>query len=178
MSCDEQWRPVVGWQGYYEVSSRGRVRSLPRTIMRSNGKPQTFKERILRPAPDRNGYLAVTLCRDGVARTVQVHVVEFAAFNGPLPRGMTVDHRDRNETNNDIGNLRLATNQQNAANSKLSTANTSGFKGVSQTASGKWQAQIFVDGKSRYLGSFDNPEQASLAYRREAEAEFGEFANA
>jgi NUMOD4 motif len=49
MNPTEQWRVVVGWEGFYEVSNLGRVRSLPRTIVRRNGVRYRVRERILKP---------------------------------------------------------------------------------------------------------------------------------
>ena len=95
-----------------------------------------------------------------------------------------LDHRDGKRTNNQICNLREATVSQNAANKKLQINNTSGFKGVRGRADSagtiRWQAKVEVrhDGrrKSITVGTFDTPELASQAYRKEAEKHFGEFA--
>lgn len=77
-----------------------------------------------------------------------------------------VDHRDGDGLNNKWENLRLATKRENALNSKRSSANKSGLKGVSWHAGGKkWQAHC----GPKYIGLFDTPEQAHAAYMCEAE---------
>ena len=98
------------------------------------------------------------------------------------PEGMIVDHIDQNPLNNRRSNLRLATPAQNVANTGARQRTrdgtpTSGFKGVSLCRrSGRFRAQVFVEGKSRSLGYFDSPDLAARAYDRAAEAEWGEFA--
>jgi len=91
------------------------------------------------------------------------------------PEGMGVDHVDGDGLNNRKGNLRLATKSQNAAWSGIYSNNTSGYRGVTKYRD-KWMGQIIVRGKKRYLGLFERPENAALAYDVVAELEFGEFA--
>lgn len=88
-----------------------------------------------------------------------------------------IDHRDTNPLNNAIGNLRRATRILNLGNTKLSKANTSGLKGVCRSGE-KWRSYISVEGRRRYLGTFDTAEQAHSAYVAAAKRQFGEFARA
>lgn len=93
--------------------------------------------------------------------------------------GQQVDHADCDGLNNTRENLRFATDVQNAVNKRLTIRNSSGFKGVSwNRLCRKWQAHIVLDGKSRYLGLFDEPEAAHAAYVSAAERAYGEFARA
>lgn len=92
-------------------------------------------------------------------------------------QGEQVDHIDGDGLNNLDDNLRIATRQQNRANSRKSRTNTSGFKGVSWSKSSKkWMAQIVVDGKRHYLGVFEHKERAAKAHDRAALHHHGEFA--
>ena len=91
--------------------------------------------------------------------------------------GCQVDHINRNKLDNRRENLRLVTAQQNRFNSGIQSNNTSGYKGVCQTESGKWQAQIALDRKSIYLGLFDDAVSAAKAYDTAAVALFGEYAS-
>ena len=89
-----------------------------------------------------------------------------------------IDH-EKDRTDNRIANLRSATRQQNNANRSIASNNKTGFKGVCFDKNrNKYQATIMVDGKTRYLGRFDKPEQAHAAYCGAAEKFFGEFARA
>jgi hypothetical protein len=92
------------------------------------------------------------------------------------PRGMLVDHMNRDTLDNRRGNLRLATNAQNQANRRLSKNNTSGVKGVSwYEGVGKWVAHITVDRRRIHLGHHDTIEAAARA-REAAEIRYqGEF---
>lgn len=88
-----------------------------------------------------------------------------------------VDHINHNGLDNRRSNLRLATYKQNAANSRLSSNNTSGYKGVSLRKDiGKYSAKIRVDGKLLHLGYFQKPEEAAEVYDKAAILHFGEFA--
>lgn len=82
---------------------------------------------------------------------------------GSLPNDQ-IDHIDRNPSNDAYHNLRVVTNEGNSWNKGLNSNNTSGIKGVWRNArSGKWVAQITVDGKTCYLGTFSNKDSAAQA---------------
>lgn len=89
----------------------------------------------------------------------------------------SVDHINRDKLDNRKSNLRYCTLSQNQANRVAPKTNTSGYKGVCyEKRNGKWRAHIRVNGKQRFLGYFDNPEAASMAYTVAAQYHFGEFA--
>ena len=93
------------------------------------------------------------------------------------PEGMIVDHINRNSLNDRRRNLRICTRKQNVRNGGPSRRSSSRFKGVSFCRkSGKWIASISYNGKSMYLGSFDDEIEAARAYDRKARELFGEFA--
>ncbi len=96
---------------------------------------------------------------------------------GATDPSIFVDHISGNHMDNRRENLRLATNSQNRANSKLPSTNTSGRRGITwHRQSGKWQASIGVRGRYIYLGLFADPDDAARAYRTAAETHFGSFA--
>jgi len=104
---EEEWRPVVGYEGSYEVSDLGRVRSLPR-----NGTRREIV--ILRAFRDCTGYHRVNLRRIGIVQR-GVHQLVAAAFIGPRPKGMMVCHWDGDCGNAALENLRYGTAKENAA---------------------------------------------------------------
>lgn len=111
----EEWRPVVGYDGCYSVSSNGSVRSEMRRVAHPMGGTVELPTRILRQSRMGAGYLKVALCRDGAQRTRSVHQLVAEAFIGPRPSGMEVAHKDGCKTNNKAINLRYDTPSGNSA---------------------------------------------------------------
>lgn len=118
----------------------------------------------------------------GGRTTIQIRYKRYKAARlawllvvGEFPR-RRVDHIDRDATNNRWSNLRLASTSQNAANSKLRSDNTTGFKGVYRTPY-KWTSFIKVMGKQIHLGNFDTALDAAKAYKRASRRYFGKFAH-
>ncbi|MCC2030629.1 NUMOD4 motif-containing HNH endonuclease [Microbacterium allomyrinae] len=109
----EEWRAVVGYEGVYEVSDHGRVRSLNRLDSRGRRR----RGQMLRPATHKEGYRHVSLRRDGVAKTRKVHLLVLAAFVGPRPIGLVGCHRDGDPGNNEVRNLRWDTQRSNVLDS-------------------------------------------------------------
>jgi len=106
---DEEWRPISGREGSYEVSSAGRVRSLERFRRGRGGHPTRVPARLMKLTPNR-GYLGLSL---GVGRYVQVHRLVAVAFlpnPGNLPE---VNHKDGNKANNAVENLEWVTHCEN-----------------------------------------------------------------
>lgn len=112
----ENWRPVPGHEGAYEVSDHGRVRSLDRGVWQSpsdrgRGYWRRVKGQVLRPAPmTKQGHVSVCL---GRGNSQCVHSLVAAAFLGPRPEGADVCHRDGDATNNRAGNLYYGSRSQN-----------------------------------------------------------------
>lgn len=102
----EAWKAIDGYEGY-EVSSLGRVRSL-----------KFGKEKFLKPGNNGWGYLVVNLCKDGKVKRMKVHRLVASAFI-PNPLNLeTVNHKDKNRTNNNAGNLEWMTRTDNLAYSQ------------------------------------------------------------
>src|ERR1700739_2066652 len=89
----ENWRPVIGYEGFYEVSDQGRIKSVARVIIRSDGRPKSIHEHILKQVMH-GKYYAVSLWRSGIGRSIDVHRVVAVAFIGPCPDGEWVCHNN------------------------------------------------------------------------------------
>lgn len=109
----EEWRPVPGYEGMYEVSNQGRVRSIDRVIVRNNGVSQMVRNRILRPELNRWGYERVHIYRKGRGEGFFVHRLVLLAFAGPCPEGMEVRHLNGNPADNRLPNLQYGTSYEN-----------------------------------------------------------------
>lgn len=121
-----------------------------------------------------DGYIRVKVN----ARAYYAHVIVFEMFNGKVPEGYDVDHIDRNRSNNDPRNLRLATRTENKFNGPAYRSNKSGYRGVSfHKRIGKYAAGFRKDGKSVHLGYFDDPEVAHQEYLKAAQQHVGSFAD-
>ena len=110
----EEWLPVPGWEGLYEVSNHGRVRSVARIIQRSTA-PQAIRERILEAPIGDHGYPRVNLSRDGRPIQHTVHRLVLEAFAGPCPPRMEALHWNGVKTDCRLSNLRWGTSAENTA---------------------------------------------------------------
>lgn len=116
---NEQWKSIPGYEGFYEASTMGRIRSVDRIVLAYNARGRRLVEQkrqgkiLIRANPDKTGYLTTCLCRDGKSKTKRVNSLICAAFHGPAPAGMICCHWDGNKLNNKPDNLRWDTHKAN-----------------------------------------------------------------
>lgn len=101
---EEEWRPIPGYEGYYEVSDLGRVKSLPR---------RGTKGGILSPISKNNGYLTVALFKDGKSSKKQISRLVLEAFVGTPEGYMEACHNNGRRADNRLSNLRWDTHRKN-----------------------------------------------------------------
>ena len=109
----EIWKDIAGYEGIYQVSNKGQVRSLDRVIKKLSGE-RIVKGRIIKPSANLKGYLFVYLYRDGCGKMRTIHRLVAEAFipnHSLLPQ---INHRDEDKTNNDVDNLEWCDNLYNA----------------------------------------------------------------
>lgn len=114
----ERWLPAVGFEGLYEVSDLGRVRGLDRKIGHPRGGTRLWPGRVLKQTVMSNGYLEVSLCRDGTRVVRTVHSLVCEAFRGRAPDGYWVAHEDGEPLNCRADNLSWKTVAANMADKK------------------------------------------------------------
>ena len=132
----EQWKPVVGWEGLYEVSDHGRVRSLDRVVQRKDGQARQVKGRLLSQNFSAH-YLGVNLKKNGErGRTKIVHRLVLEAFVGPCPPGHQACHWDDNPANNRLDNLRWATRHENMLDRSRNGIDNNGTKNATHCQRG------------------------------------------
>lgn len=162
----EQFRDIPGYEGLYQVSNLGNVKSLPRMVLRNGKYPFVCKEKILKFHKNPSGYYCLTLNKDAKKKYFTVHQLVCVAFLNHIPCGheLVIDHINDNRLDNRIDNLHLVTQRYNAY--KTQGRYSSKHKGVSwHKKKKKWQASIYINNKLKYLGSFKNEHEASLVYQ-------------
>lgn len=110
----EEWKDVVGYEGIYQVSNFGRVKSMGRWVYRYDRvKPAYVKESFMTPSPGKSGHMRVNLRKNLKSETIYVHRLVLEAFVGPCPSGMEGCHKDDDPSNNRLKNLRWDTRHEN-----------------------------------------------------------------
>jgi hypothetical protein len=111
------WKTVLGYEGYYEVSNCGNVRSVNRIIIDINGNKLNYKSKQLKPASNKDGYLQVGLSKNCKTNSYCIHQLEALAFIPNPENKPTVNHIDGIKTNNYIDNLEWSTKSEQAIHS-------------------------------------------------------------
>jgi len=110
----ERWKWVVGYEGLYEVSDLGRVRSVDRVVRGKYGGPRNLVGKVMRLTPiTKCGYPSVRLSKEGVVTTVLAHRLAAVAWIGPCPDDQQVRHGPNGVADNSISNLSYGTRSEN-----------------------------------------------------------------
>jgi len=159
----EEWRAIAGYEGIYEVSNYGRVKSLPNR--RRNGRGDndfyTTKEIILKPGRmAQTGYLSVSL----KSKTHSIHRLVAKAFIPNPDSKRQVNHIDKNKQNNAVSNLEWCTERENTVHGFLGYKKSK-YPGISWSEDRKrWIVYISVDGVAKYIGRSDKEDIAHKIY--------------
>lgn len=129
----EKWKDILGYEGLYQASNYGRIKSLERFVESvSHGKPcmRHIRECIIQLQSHPTDYLQVNLHIDGKQKTYKVHRLVWEAFNGEIPEGVEIDHINTVRTDNRLENLRIVTHKENLNNPLSSTNRSKARKGM------------------------------------------------
>lgn len=162
----EEWRDIKGFEGKYQVSNFGRVRSLDRYVA-WRGTAKFFPSAMMKQTKSKKGYYLISLCT-GTHRgkfTDQVHRLVWKTFRSEVPSDLVVDHIDDNKTNNRLDNLQLLTNRDNCVKG-WRRHRTLPVGCYYREDTGKFASKIQIDKKKIYLGNFNCPTAAALAYQK------------
>ena len=110
---EEIWKPVVGYEGLYEVSSLGRVKSLEKTISREKNGKWIQSERILKNSHQGNGYLATTIYKNGKPKRINIHRLVCISFIPNTNKKPCVNHKNGIKSDNRPENLEWVTFSEN-----------------------------------------------------------------
>lgn len=170
LPTSEIWKDITGYEGLYQVSNFGNVKSLERLVKgKINNRLQ--KENILSKGlvgKLGNQYYAVTLCDNKKRKQIKISVLVAMAFLNHIPNGydgLTVDHIDNNPLNNNVNNLQVITKRENSSKDRKGISKYTGV--TFNKKSNKWRSQIWINGKNKTLGSFDDELEAHRAYQKE-----------
>jgi hypothetical protein len=163
----EIWKDIPGYEGIYQVSNLGKIKSIPRVTNNTKGCYIT-KELILKHSLCKSrGYPVVRVSIKSVRKTIVIHQAVAMAFLNHTPCGhkIVVDHINEDKTDNRVENLQVITNRENCSKSRLGKG-SSKYTGVSWSKSNKkWISQICVNGKREKLGYFNCELEASISYQ-------------
>ena len=154
----ETWKDIKGYDGLYEVSDLGNVRSL------QNWRGLSF--RLMIPTVQ-NGYLYLKLTKNGIRKKYGVHQLVAMSFLNHSPNGNTieVDHINFIRNDNRLCNLRLLKQRENASKSHLKSS--SQYTGVTFCKRrNKWRSRIVINRKEVFLGEFKTELEAHLEYQK------------
>jgi hypothetical protein len=114
VALNEIWKDIKGYEGFYQVSNLGKIKSLDRNIIIKNGRHRFFKGRLLQLNYDIDGYFMVCLCMPGKTQfSCNVHKLVAKAFVEGYKEGLVVNHKDGNKENNVSTNLEWVTVAEN-----------------------------------------------------------------
>lgn len=162
----EIWRDVEGYEGLYMVSSLGNIKSLSRTVIKSNGSVQVVVGRNLKPNKDTKGYLKVELSVNGKKKTRRIHQMVAESFLNHKPCGMDliVDHINNNRLDNRLSNIQLINCRENLTKDKRGASKYPGVHWHKRIK--KWCSSIRINGRLKHLGYFDNEKEAYKSYMK------------
>lgn len=109
----EEWKEIKGYEGLYQVSNTGRIKSLERTIIRKNGRPIQILEKCIAQQIMPSGYVRVNLSKDGIGHKYYVHRLVADAFIENPEQFPEVNHKNENKVDNRVENLEWCTPSYN-----------------------------------------------------------------
>jgi len=109
----EEWKDIEGYEGLYQVSNLGNVKSLKRVIVKKNGVSLPIEEKILKPSIASHGYRVVVLANKGQLKQMLIHRLVAKAFVDNPNNYKEINHKDGNKLNNNISNLEWCTYTEN-----------------------------------------------------------------
>ena len=163
----EVWKDLPEFEGYYQISSFGRGKSLERKVVKWDGF-RTVKERILKPTDRGREYLCFNLAKLGISKRYDIHVLVCIAFHGFIPCGhdLVPNHKDENKQNNYASNFEIVSSRKNISEAFMNKKTSSIYTGVTWVSkSSKWVSCITVGCTPYHLGYYKDEIEASEIYK-------------
>lgn len=168
---EEIWKDVPEYEGLYQVSSFGRIKSLGRLCASKCDSTRFVTERVLKPSVDGGGYESVELRSLLNNKRIKIHKLVAMAFLGHVPCKMefVINHIDGDKRNNNLENIEIVTQRQNSTICFRRDIDSfsSKYVGVSRNNKlKKWKASIMFNNNAYHLGLFDTEIEASNEYQK------------
>ena len=165
----EIWKDVPNYEGIYKCSNFGKVLSVGRFIYK-NGNPILLKRKILKSPLNKQGYENLRLCKNGIKKNYFIHQLVGICFLNydKSNKNLVINHIDGIRNNNNLNNLEIVTIRENCSVCFRKDRNTmtSKYTGVSKNKN-RWEANIKINGKPKYIGLFKTEVDAFNAYQNE-----------
>ena len=113
LNTNEEWKDIPEYEGLYQASNLGRIKSLERFRKGKNDSLVSVKERILKPSINHRGYYQVVLYKNSKIKAYRINRLVYEAFNGTIPENMQVNHINEIKSDNRLENLNLMTVKEN-----------------------------------------------------------------
>jgi len=153
----EQWKDIKDYEGLYQVSNLGNVKSL-----------KWGKERLIKLIITPRGYYQVNLLKNGKSKTFLIHRLVYQTFIGALVEGLVIDHINNIPTQNNTENLQQISQRANVVRGGCTKNRSSKYVGVGWfPPANKWVAKISINGKRKHLGLFECELEAAQAYQQQ-----------
>ena len=152
----EEFKDIPNYEGIYQVSSFGRVKSL--------NYRNSKKVRLLKISKTKKGYLCVGLYKNSISKNWNIHKIVAITFLGHVPNGhvIIVDHKNNIKAHNFKWNLQLISVRENTSKDRKN--GKSKYTGVYKERN-NWKSAMLINGKNKHLGMFDTEEEASECYQ-------------
>jgi len=170
---NEIWKDIIGYEGLYQISNLGRVKSLERIIMCKNNSKKKITEKIKKQQIGTTGYYTIMLYKNDLGKNFKVHRLVAISFITNPEKKIYVNHIDFNPLNNSLDNLEWVSNRENSCHAQKNKIRPSKFIGVIwDKYQKKWRAQIRFNKTVKTIGRFKTEEEAYEA-RKKFEQENG-----
>lgn len=163
---NEIWKNIPKYEGIYQASTFGRVKSLDRIETNVNGISRKLKGKVLSQGKDNNGYKIVRLCRENVLISFRVHQLIAITFlsHQTINRKIVVDHIDNIKTNNYLNNIQVISNRDNTSKDNINLLKNTGVYNAKKE--GFFYSQIRINDKKITLGTFNDIDSAKIIYEK------------
>lgn len=173
-----EWRDILGYEGYLQVSDTGQIRSVERYVNHRDGSLMLIKPKIIKSFPDPKGYLKVRTSVNNKKTCIKVHRAVAEAFIPNPEHKPQVDHIDGDKTNNNVSNLRWVSNRENYDFSVKNGIRSNSFAALEKSqkdpvlrrhaglaAKSKCQKKTYCfDKNGNLIETYDSAKEAAKAY--------------